>query len=69
MNEPSWFHVFDADNSLWLQEDGREWGPYRGAAEYESYENASNDARRQIKSKGPDYDGTVIVLADHGTVE
>lgn len=68
-DEANWFHVFDSDNSLWLQDDERSWGPYSGAAEFSDFELARDIAVREIKRKGPDYDGTVIVLADHGQPE
>jgi hypothetical protein len=67
--DTNWFHVFDATNSLWLQDDERSWGPYSGAAEFTDEQLARDIAVREIKRKGPDYDGVVTVLADCGTVE
>jgi len=68
MNDANWFHVFDSTNSLWLHDD-RSWGPYRGAAEFSDLDEAQEIALHEIKNKGSDYEGTVIVLADHGQVE
>lgn len=67
--DPSWFHVFDSTNSLWLQDDERSWGLYSGAAEFSDDQLARDVAVREIKRKRPDYDGDVTVLADCGTVE
>jgi hypothetical protein len=68
-NDANWFYVFDSTNSLWLQDDERSWGPYRGAAEFSDFELAHDIAARELKNKGADYDGVVIVLADHGQPE
>lgn len=68
MNEPSWFHVFDATRSAWLQDEDREFGSHGGAAEFESHEDALEAARECI-NKNPRLDGDLIILADHGVVE
>lgn len=70
MSEPNWYHVFDSTNNMWLADDKHEWSRhYHDAAEFTSYELARDIAAREIRNKGPDYDGVVIVLADCGVVE
>lgn len=65
MNDPNWFYVFSPDSGIWLQ-DGGDWGRYRGAAEFNSYDEARAAAVEQLKGGMRD---TIIVLADNGSVE
>jgi len=65
----NWFHVFDSSNGLWL-EDGGSWSRhYRDASEFYDYKEAVGHASRALKSKGTDYDGTIIILGDFGEVD
>ncbi len=68
--DASWFHVFDSTRSLWLHDDrGYEFSSHGGAAEFPSYEEALRVARECINHNPDRFDGSLIVLADHGLVE
>lgn len=64
----NWYHLFDSQN-LWLTDEGTWSTHYADAREFISFEAAQAEGRLQIRSKGPDYDGTIVVLADCGQVQ